>query len=285
MVHASLTTGSDFLGYVQPRPKAPFTYANTWGNNVGLTLPFFLYAWLTSRKRWQRYAAPLVVLAAAAPIIFSLNRGLWIGLLFLTVYGGIVLARMGRVGVLWGLVVTLMVAALLLVASPLWDTITLRLETPNSNDRRGTLAEVVTSTTLHGSPLLGYGTTRQLSGSFASVAGGETPNCHQCAAPPLGTQGFFWRLVFTTGFVGTALFFSFLAVQFFGHVRRRDPLSILGCLSIALSVLFFFVYDSLESPLFLMMLAVGLMNVQRYVAVEPSGRLGRQPSLSYGARS
>ena len=86
-----------------------------------------------------------------------------------------------------------------------------RVETPHSNERRTTVAETVISTTWAGSPLLGYGTTRQVQGSFASIAGGETPDCHQCAAPPVGTQGFLWRLIFTTGFVGTALFFVFMA--------------------------------------------------------------------------
>ena len=53
--------------------------------------------------------------------------------------------------------------------------------------------------------------TRKMQGSFSSLAGGETEECHQCAAPPLGTQGFMWRLVLTTGLGGTVLCLSFFA--------------------------------------------------------------------------
>lgn len=284
-VHADLTTASEFLGFDQPRPKAPFTYANAWGNNVGLLLPFFIYAGLTSAKKWRRVAAPVVIAVAAVPIALSLNRGLWLGLFILAIYAAVVLARAGSFAALWTLVVCLVVAAVIIVASPLWTTIILRLETPHSNERRQTVAQVVTSTTWQGSPLLGYGTNRQVAGSFSSVAGGATPDCHQCAAPPLGTQGFMWRLIFTTGFVGTALFLAFIAVQFFSHFRRRDPFSVLGCMCLAVSGLFFFVYDSLESPLFLLFLAIGLMNAQRMVGVEPAEHPAGSELVVVGGRT
>jgi len=261
--HPALTTSSGFLGYEQPRPEAPFTYANAWGNNVGLLLPFFLFGWLTSTREWQRVVAPGVAALALVPIAFSLNRGLWLGLVFLAAYAAFVFVRGGQLAVLWGMVTALGVAVVVLMASPLGDTIALRLDTPHSNDRRGTVAEVVIATTWEGSPVLGFGTTRQVAGNFDSLAGGATPQCKQCAAPPLGTQGFLWRLIFTTGFVGTALFLAFIAVQWLTHFRRRDPVSVLGCMSLAVSCLFMFVYDSLESPLFILMIAVGLMNRAR----------------------
>ena len=54
-----------------------------------------------------------------------------------------------------------------------------------------------------------------------------------------------------------------MAVQWLKHFRRRDIFSVLGCICLATSGLFFFVYDSLESPLFILMLAIGLMNRER----------------------
>lgn len=270
LVHPSLTTQSDFLGYVQPRPKAPFTYANAWGNNVGLLLPFFVYGWVTHEQRWRRYAIAPVLALAAVPIAFSLNRGLWLGLCVLAVGGAVSLARTGRYAAVWALTLGLLVATVALVASPLWQTISLRLDTPHSNDRRATVAQVVPQTTLQGSPLLGYGTTRKVEGSFDSIAGGGSPECRQCAAPPLGTQGFLWRLVFTTGFIGTGLFLGFLATNFVRHVGRREPACVLGCLTLVTSGLFFLVYDSLELPLFVLMLSVGLMNRARFEAGPPA---------------
>lgn len=262
-VHLTLATPSDFLGYEQARPNAPFTFANAWGNNVGLLLPVFIYGWLLVGKRWQRLSAPVVLLLLAVPIIFSLNRGLWLGLVIEAVFAAVMLARRGRLAALWTLLSVLAVAAVVFMASPLADTLVSRLEHPHSNERRATVAEVVLETTWDASPVLGYGTTRQVEGSFASIAGGATPECRQCAAPPLGTQGFMWRLVFTTGFVGTALFLAFLAMQLVRHLRRLDAEAVLGCMGITVSLLFFMVYDSLESPLFVLMLLIGLMNRRR----------------------
>ena len=273
LVHPSLTTQSEFLGYEQPRPKAPFAYPNAWGNNFGLLLPFFVLAWGTSERRWQRIAVPFVLGLAMIPVVFSLNRGLWIGLGILTLYAAIHTARRGHYAALLALLGTVALAAVVLLATPLSNTVQLRVETPHSNERRTTVAETVISTTWEGSPLLGYGSTRQVQGSFASIAGGGTPDCRQCAAPPMGTQGFIWRLIFTTGLVGTALFYLFMAhPALSAHVRRVDPISVVGCMLITISALFFFVYDSLESPLFILMLAIGLMNRER---LEDSDRQAR----------
>lgn len=263
VVHPSLAEQSDFLGYEQARPKAPFAYPNAWGNNIGLLLPFFVLGWATSKRRWQRLAMPLVVGLSLIPIAYSLNRGLWIGIGILVVYAAVTMVRKGHV---WGLVALLgaaLMATVVILATPLGDTIALRIETPHSNERRTTVAETVISMTWAESPVLGYGTTRQVQGNFESIAGGETPDCHQCAAPPVGTQGFLWRLIFTTGFVGTALFFVFMAIQMARHVRRIDPISVVGCMVLTMSGVFFIVYDSLESPMFILMLAIGLMNRQR----------------------
>jgi glycopeptide antibiotics resistance protein len=262
LISPELSSPSDFLGFVSPRPTAPFAYANAWGNNLSLFLPFFLQSWLGRDAGWRRLVAPPILLAAIVAVAFSLNRGVWLGLCVAAVFVAIRSAMAGHTMALKGFVAVAVLGAVL-VTTPLYSLVALRLETPHSNERRAGVAETVLTTTWQGSPLLGYGTTRQVQGSFASIAGGETPDCHQCAAPPMGTQGFMWRLVFTTGFVGTALFMGFLLVQFAVHCRSRGRYALLGCTLIVMSLVFFLVYDSLESPLFTLMLAIGLMNRER----------------------
>ncbi len=280
LVHPSLAEQSSFLGYEQPRPKAPFAYPNAWGNNIGLLLPFFVLGWATSKRRWQRLTMPFIVALAMIPIAYSLNRGLWLGIGILVVYAAVTMVRKGHISGLLALLGATVIATVVLLATPLGDTISLRIETPHSNERRTTVAETVISTTWAGSPIAGYGTTRQVQGSFASIAGGETPDCHQCAAPPIGTQGFLWRLIFTTGFVGTALFSVFMAIQLARHVRRIDPISVVGCMVLTMSGVFFIVYDSLESPLFILMLAIGLMNRQRLESRQSTAGLSvERPAL------
>jgi hypothetical protein len=259
LIHPSLSSSSDFLGYVQPRPTAPFPYSNAWGNNLALYLPFFVLAWFGRDAGWRRKVGPLVLVVAIVPITFSLNRGLWMSLALASAYAAVRLAVNGRGRALQLLVGALLVGGLVFVSSPLYDTIVLRIETPHSNDRRAGTAETVVSVTAEGSPLVGYGTTRTMQGSFASLAGGETDQCRQCAPPPLGTQGFMWRLVLTTGFVGTGLCLSFFAMQFLRRARGPAPLDVTTCSVLLVSVLCFFVYDSLGSAMFTSFLAIGLM--------------------------
>jgi hypothetical protein len=260
LIHPSVVSASDFLGYEQPRPTAPFAYANAWGNNLGLFMPFFIATWFARDAGWRRPVGAVILAISIIPIAYSLNRGLWIGLVAALLLVSIKMATMGNTRVLQVTVVLVAVGAIIFVSSPLYDTVTLRVETPQSNARRSTVATTVITTTAELSPLLGYGDTRAVTGSFASIAGGETPDCHQCAAPPLGTQGFMWRLIFTTGLVGTLLFLGFMGAQFFRFIGARDPVAIIGCTVIFMGVLFSFVYDSLESPLFTIMIAIGMMN-------------------------
>ncbi|GAB6985666.1 hypothetical protein JCM10369A_21900 [Nocardioides pyridinolyticus] len=259
LVHPSLSSSSDFLGYVQPRPTAPFPYSNAWGNNLALYLPFFVLAWFGRDAGWRRKVAPFVLVGAIFPITFSLNRGLWISLAVAAVYAALRLAANGRARALQVLVVGVLVGGIIFVSSPLYDTLLLRVETPHSNDRRAGTAETVVSVTAEGSPVAGFGTTRQMQGSFSSLAGGETEECHQCAAPPLGTQGFMWRLILTTGFGGTILCLAFFAVQFLRRARGPSPLDVTTCTVLLVAVMCFFVYDSLGSAMFTAFIAIGLM--------------------------
>jgi hypothetical protein len=277
LVHPTLSSSQDFLGYVQARPTAPFPYSNDWGNNIALYLPFFLLACFGKDAGWRRKVGPVVLVASVFPIIFSLNRGLWVALALSAVYAAIRLAVNGRTRALRALVAGLVVGGIIFVSSPLYDTLVLRINTPQSNDRRAGTAETVLSVAGQGSPFVGYGTTRTMQGNFTSLAGGETSACHQCAAPPLGTQGFMWRLVLTTGFVGTGLCLSFFALQFLRRARGPSPLDVATCTALLASVLCFFVYDSLGSAMFTSMIAVGLMARAEQPTDEPTEPLPEAP--------
>ena len=260
LVNPAVSGTSDFLGYELARPKAPFAYANAWGNNLAMLLPFFVVAWLGRDAGWRRIVAPVVLLAATVPVVYSLNRGLWVGLAVAAVYVALAMAVRRRfapivaLGGLGGLTVVL------LLATPLADLVQLRIDTPHSNDRRADLATTVFTTTANGSPVAGYGNTRTLQGTFDSIAGADTAKCPNCAPPPLGTQGFLWRLVITTGFVGAALYIWFVGRQFVRFVRVPTPVALAGTTAILLSFVFFFFYDSLESPMYVLMIGIGLMN-------------------------
>ena len=78
IVHPAVADIQNVLGRPEARPKAPFAYANSWGSNLLLYLPFFLVAWFRQGPRWQRFVGPVVLAMAAIPVVYSLNRGLWV---------------------------------------------------------------------------------------------------------------------------------------------------------------------------------------------------------------
>jgi hypothetical protein len=260
LIHPAISEHTNFLGVDLVRPSGVFGFANAWGNNLAMFLPFFIWSWMGSGARWRRPLSVVVLVIAVIPAVYSVNRGLWVGLGMAGLYFAVRLALSGRVWVLQAVMAVSVVVAAIFVSSPLYDTVVLRIETPHSNERRLNVTETVVELTANGSPVMGYGSTRTLEGSFSSIAAAGTPKCPNCAAPPLGTQGFMLRLILTTGFVGMALAIGFFIIQFLRHITNRAPPYQIGCVLILQSMLYFFVYDSLESPLFTLMLAIGLMN-------------------------
>ena len=110
----------------------------------------------------------------------------------------------------------------LVVASGLPATIVDRFEHPHSDDRRTELALKTVQSVALGSPVVGFGNTRDVRGNFSSIAGGSTPECDACGVPPFGTQGQFWLVLFAQGIVGAIAFVWFLLYRMGRHLRARD---------------------------------------------------------------
>ncbi|ONI70200.1 hypothetical protein BWI15_25495 [Kribbella sp. ALI-6-A] len=259
LIHPATADIQNVLGFAQPRPRAPYAYANSWGANLSFFLPFFLYGWFGRESGWRRIAGWPVLVVAAIPVVYSLNRGLWAVLVVGALYAVVQVIRLRGFHAMAWLAPVAVVAVVAALLSPLPTMISERLAHQHSNDRRSELAVKTIESTVKGSPLIGFGNTRDVEGSFGSIAGGATLGCPACAVPPFGTQGHLWLVVFTQGLLGTALFLAFFLVRFARHVRSREPITMIG-----LAVLLFFlieilVYDTLGAPLFTLMIALGLM--------------------------
>lgn len=259
LVHPASAAVQSILGTASPRPIAPFAFANSWGANLSMFLPFFLVGWVGRDAGWRRSLAPVVLVLAAVPIVLSLNRGLWLSLALGVVYYVVRLVLRGRMVALVGAVIVVGVAGAVFLASPLGEMTANRLETPHSNDRRGELLSATVTATAEGSPVLGFGSTRDVQGSFASIAGGATPDCPACTVPPLGTQGQLWLVLFSQGFVGLLAFLAFFGGQFARHWRSRTTVEAVGVCLLLFFGLQLFVYDTLGMPMYTMMIAIGLM--------------------------
>lgn len=268
IVHPAVADLQNVLGRPEARPKAPFPFANSWGSNLALFLPFFVIAWMRQGPRWQRYAAPVVLALAAIPVIYSLNRGLWVCLALGAV--GLVLLQLGKGKRLTGVVTLGLLAgiAVALLLSPLGTVVQERLAHQHSNERRGQLLSQTVSSTLEGSPVVGFGSTRDVQGSFASIAGASTPDCEACGVPPLGTQGHLWQVVFAQGLGGTLLFLAFFVMALSRSWRCRTTAETLCTFALGFFGLLLPIYDTLGTPLLTVMVAIGLVaREQRAVAV------------------
>ncbi|USQ80454.1 hypothetical protein NF556_01965 [Ornithinimicrobium faecis] len=259
LIHPQVAQIHTFLGYEEPRPSAPFAYTNEWGLAIALSLPFFIVSWWRQKGPW-RWMVPVLLTIAVVPIVSSTNRGLWLALIVMATFAIFVIALRGNITVVAVMTGGLAVAAALITISPLATVVVDRLNTPHSNEGRTNLGSLAVGSTAQGSPLLGFGTTRDVEGNFTSIAGGATDQCPACAPPALGTQGQLWLLIFGAGFVGAALFICFLVGQLLRNYRNSSAFSLAAACSVIAALVTLPVYTTVGPSLYVLLIAVGVMH-------------------------
>jgi hypothetical protein len=258
MVHPYAAQIMDLVGGDKPRPAAPWGYTNTWGNNFCLLAGWLVVAaWQSPRPR-ARFWALVCLAVSIIPAVVSLNRGLWIGLGVLVVYVAIRYVLAGRVWILGVVAVAAAALALALAATPLGDTVSARLDNGKSNGVRSYLVDKAVDG-FAGSPVVGYGGTRNTAGGRNSIAVGESAGCERCGNFTIGGNGQLWQLMFAHGAVGTLGYLGFFAYGLWRFRRDRSPIGIAGCGAIATSFSAMLWYNSLVTPLAFMVLAYALL--------------------------
>lgn len=254
LVHPALAQVQDVLGYASPRPKAPFEYTNSWGNNVAILALWFVAA------HWSRHR--LLTLAglcvAAVPIIYSLNRGMWIGLCLAVGYVAIRLALRGRLALLGGIAVGVVLAGGVLVASPLGSVFQGRLDNGRSDQIRANLSDQAVSEAMT-SPFVGYGNTRTALGSPESIAIGATKDCPQCGNRVIGSNGQLWQLFIANGFLGAAIYISFFGSFIWRYRHDVSPIGLAGTAGLVLTLFFGLFYSALQSAAIFYLLCAALL--------------------------
>lgn len=211
-----------------PRASAPFPYTNGWALNFAVLLPFFLFAWFGPDSGWRRRVGPLVLALALVPVIVTVNRGLWIALGATALFVALRAAASGKPRPLGAVLAGVGLVVALVAVTPLGATVEHRLNNGYSDSSRANLSTTTVETALDASPVVGFGTTRDVQGSFSSIAGGATPSCPLCAPPSLGTQGHLWLLTFATGAGGLLLYLGFYLTMFSRGLRLKAPSVALG---------------------------------------------------------
>lgn len=273
LLHPSLAQVQEVLGYEEPRPSAPFEYTNSWGNNLSLLMVWFVVAtWVWGGAKRRIWCA-VVLAVSVIPIIYSLNRGLWIGLIAALLYLCVRAALHGRVQLVFGFVCAIAVATSIIVMSPLYGVIQERLANPHSNEARmNTSTAAVTAAS--SSPILGYGSTRAVVGSAQTIAVGRSATCPQCGNAQIGGAGQLWLLLVAQGFVGLILYVGFFLRTLWIYRHDHSAVAVGGFLVIGLGLLYMPVYNAVGVPLAIYMFAVALLWRQRRAAMLPSASSG-----------
>jgi O-antigen ligase len=206
----------------------------------------------------RRLAAAVALAVALIPIIYSLNRGLWIGLVLAGVYIAVRLALTGRPQVLAVLALGATVVVLVVAISPLGTVIEQRLSAGNSNQVRTSLSRDSFQLALQ-SPILGYGGTRDKLGSEQSIAIGATVDCPRCGNRTIGSNGHFWNVLFAQGFVGAFLFVGWYVANLWHYRRDVTPVGLAGQAVTLTALLYMFAYVAISSSLSLMMVSIALL--------------------------
>lgn len=241
-----------------PRPAAPFEYTNTWGENLAILLIWFIVGWVVLGGGLRRFTGYVVVVAAIFPIVYSLNRGLWVGLVIGAVYVAVRLALRGRIVVLVGLALATGLMGVAVLASPLGALLNERMANGHSDDIRSTLSNGAVRAANH-SPVLGYGGNRALIGSNRSIAVGKSAECKQCGNRELGSNGQLWNLLTGQGWVGAFCYNAFFLWCLWRFRNDHTPIGIAGSLVLILMLFFQFLYGALNTTLAYGLISVALL--------------------------
>jgi hypothetical protein len=244
------------LGF--PRPQAPFEYANAWGNNYTMLLIWFVIGWLLYGTTTRRLAGLVIVGLSIIPVVYSQNRGMWLGLVLGVIYIAVRLALLRRFAVLLALAAGTAVLGAVILLSPLQQVVAARIATPKSNEVRGSLSIQSLQVATH-SPLIGYGSTRSTIGSAKSAAIGKSPGCPKCGNRVLGSTGQLWLLLVAQGFVGAFLYVLFLFQGVVRYWRDYSVVGIGGTLVLLLSIFYCLFYTSVVSPLAISLIGLALL--------------------------
>ncbi|MBS4752887.1 hypothetical protein KG112_08720 [Nocardioides sp. zg-ZUI104] len=258
MIAAETADVQQVLGDPRARPKAPFPFTNTWGSVMALSLVFLVCRARDLAPVW-RWIAVAVGVLAAVPVVASLNRGLWLTLAVSGIGVLVLLSLRHRHAALAALVGVVLALGVLLPSTSLGDTVASRLENPHSNERRGQLVEATVNSMTQGSPVVGFGGTRDVQGSFASIAGGSTPECPACGVPPLGTQGQLWLVLFSQGWLGGLFFLTFFLLTLTRTWRCRTTNEAAATFAMGTFLVQLAIYDTLGLSQLMVMVAVALV--------------------------
>lgn len=195
-------------GFPFPRPAAPFVYSNYWGGNVAVLTPVAIAAAIAAGRGTRRTVIVCLLVAQIVPMVFSLNRGMFLSLGFGIFYVALRLALRGRVTSLISLLGAVALVIVILVVTPLGHLIAASFTSTHGHSNATRLS--ASQQALAGarqSPIFGHGE--------------PTPVTGQGQQPPIGTQGQLWMVLYSNGVPATIFFIGFFGAVLWQTRRAR----------------------------------------------------------------
>ena len=255
LIHPNAAQVQNVLGYQSPRPAAPWSYTNYWANNLSILLVWFcLYMWYPANFR-RRTTLVAVMGLAIVTIVYSLNRGLWFGLVASLVFLIAAVARSGDFRSALATIALIPILVVTFLATPLHTIVSSRASHGTSNDIRAFLDADAFKGAL-ASPIMGWGGTRKATGSAQSIAVGPSAACPKCGSAPIGSTGQIWEVMFDEGFVGVILYVGFFLMIWWQLRRDRSAIGAAARLVVWLALLYTVFYNNLPVALTLVMISI-----------------------------
>lgn len=242
LVHPRTAQVQELLSDATPRPAAPFTYTNAWGFHVTLLGFWFVVDRFLLKTPRSRLLSFGVLVVGVVVLMMSLNRAAWMGVVLAVMIVALRLALRGRLVMVVGIVMVAVFSVGALLATPMGDLVSSRLENGKSDDIRSFTTQKAFELSAK-SPVTGFGTTRSSLGSASSIAVGRSPQCPTCGNASIGMNGYLYMLLVTTGYVGAGLFFGFAGYLVWRTRKIWNP-AVLGASTVVLVTGFYsFFYD------------------------------------------
>jgi O-antigen/teichoic acid export membrane protein len=205
-----------FLGHSHPRPAAPFAYTNNWGGNIAVLTPVAIAAAIAAGRGLRRRLIIAVLAASLVPMIFSLNRGMFLSLAVAIAYVALRLAVRGRLGSLVSVIALTALLAIVVVMTPLGHLVTGSFSSTHghSNATRLSLYQQAAAGT-NASPVFGHGEPQPVTGSVLS------------GTPAIGTQGQLWMVLYSNGYPAALFFIAFFVGVLWQTRRARGAVGLL----------------------------------------------------------
>ena len=205
-----------FLGFPVPRPAAPFEYTNEWGGNMAVLTLVALAAASAAGRGLRRRVIIIVLAASIVPMIFSLNRGMFLSLALGILYMTVRLAIRGRIGALASVLAVIALTVIIVAMTPLGHLVVSSFDSAHghSNTTRLSLYQQA-SVGANASPVFGYGAPQQ-SNQVGQLAG----------TPQIGTQGQLWLVLYSNGYPALVLFIGFFLAVLWQTRRARGTVGL-----------------------------------------------------------